>query len=223
MPLSTGDIAPDLILTDRDGKEWNIRSDAIAGNPIAIIFCPRLNSAGRRILENYVQQGGPLKAEGGRIFAVTLDKTDQLPDTFGFPVLWDRREQVFGDFRVPRDHPSTVILRRNHHVGGFFEGWPEEQVGGAIALVQSLGWERKTVLMGVHPPVLLIPDAFSKDDCSRLIDIFQKKGQAFVDPQPAINLMNGSDYKMRIPEHMREDQIDHFSLKKVPWNFSAID
>ena len=214
MPLSIGDIAPDLILTDRDGKEWNLRSDAIAGNPIVIVFCPRLNSAGRKILENYVRQAEPLKAEGSRIFAVTLDKTDQLPGTFDFPVLWDRREQVCGDFRVPRDRPSTVVLRRNHHVGGIFEGAPEEQIGSTIALVRSLDWERKTVLMGIHPPVLLIPEAFSKDDCARLIEIFHKKGQVFVDPQPAMNLMNGSDYKMRIPEHMREDRIDHFFFER---------
>lgn len=38
MPLSIGDIAPDCILPDREGKEWNLGSDAVAGNPIAIVF-----------------------------------------------------------------------------------------------------------------------------------------------------------------------------------------
>ena len=74
MPLSIGDAAPDLILTDRDGKEWNIRSDAIAGNPIVIIFCPRLNSAGRKILENYIQQAETLMMGPTRFQSIRFRK-----------------------------------------------------------------------------------------------------------------------------------------------------
>jgi predicted 2-oxoglutarate/Fe(II)-dependent dioxygenase YbiX len=68
--------------------------------------------------------------------------------------------------------------------------------------------------MRMHPPVLLIPDAFSRDDCTRLINVFETRGQVFVEPQAARDFMKGADYKMRIPEHMREDRVDHFFYEK---------
>lgn len=103
------------------------------------------------------------------------------------------------NFRAARDLPSTALLRRNHHIGGIFDPAGEEEVEDAIALMRSLAWERNTVLMGIHPPVLLIPEVFSRNDCSVSSRFSRKKRHAFVDPQLAVDLMNGSDYKMRIP------------------------
>ena len=69
--------------------------------------------------------------------------------------------------------------------------------------------------MRMHPPVLLIPEAFSQEDCAKLIEIFHTRGQNFVNPnQPALDYF-GADYKMRIPEQMREDRIDHFFHDKA--------
>ena len=186
-------------------------SDLIAGNPTVVVFCPR--SDGKQILDCYARTSEALIAEGARIFAVTLDKPNSSSQT-NFPILWDQREQVFGSYGAPRDHPSTVVIRRNYHVGGIFKGESEEQVASTIGLLKALGWERKTTLMSMHPPVLLIPEAFSREDCARLIDIFHKKGHVLFDPQPAIDLNKGADYKMRIPEHMREDRVDHFFFEK---------
>jgi hypothetical protein len=143
-----------------------------------------------------------------------LDKTDSVSSNVNFPVLADRREQVFGSFGMSRDQVSTIVLRRNHHAAGIFNGDRESQFESALTLLRCLGWERKPSLMPIHPPVLLIPEAFSREDCVHLIDIFNTKGQVFLDPQPAVDLNKGSDYKMRIPEHMREDRIDHFFFEK---------
>jgi hypothetical protein len=126
---------------------------------------------------------------------------------------------VFKSFGASREHPSTVVLRRNYHVAGIFKGEAEDQVARVVALLQSLEWERKPTLMLGHPPVLLIPEAFSREDCEWLIDIFHKKGQVLFDPQPAMDLNKGADDKMRIPEHMREDRIDHFFFENSTLEF----
>jgi hypothetical protein len=134
--------------------------------------------------------------------------------SFSFPVLLDRHQRAFANFSVPRDRGSTVVLRRNHHVAGILNGEPEAQSAAALSLVEGMAWERTTALMDVHPPVLLTPGVFSRDDCARLINTFETQGQVFVPPGPAMDYKGGADYKMRIPEHMREDRIDHFFFEK---------
>jgi 2OG-Fe(II) oxygenase superfamily len=98
------------------------------------------------------------------------------------------------------------VLRRNHHVAGILNGDPKAQVANTLLLLEGMARERKTVLMQTHPPVLL--------DCARLINIFETRGQVFVEPQATMDIVKGADYKMRIPEHMREDRIDHFFYEK---------
>jgi peroxiredoxin len=218
--LAAGDIAPDCILATADGKNVNLRSDSIAGNPIVLIFCPRLTGAGMEMLKDFSHHLDTFAANGARLFAITLDRIDagQVQE-IRFPVLSDRQEHVFRNFTAPQDQPSTVVLRRNHHVGGILDGEPQAQLSAARSLVESMAWERKTSLMRMHPPVLLIPEVLSREDCVELIDIFHTRGQTFLHPnQPALDHL-GTDYKMRIPEQMREDRVDHFFFDKSTVGF----
>jgi peroxiredoxin len=213
--LSKGDIAPDCVLPDVKGNEVNLRSDSVAGNPIVIMFCPRFSPPAKDLLKCFSERIESFSANGARLFAVTMDKTETASaQNLAFPILIDRREQVFASFSAPRDRPSTTVLRRNHHVAGILNGDPQAQVAKTLLLLEDMARERETVLMHIHPPVLLIPEALSREDCASLINIFDTRGQVFVEPQAAMDLMKGADYKMRIPEHMREDRIDHFFYEK---------
>jgi hypothetical protein len=107
------------------------------------------------------------------------------------------------------------VLRRNHHVAGILNGDPKAQVANTLLLLEGMARERKTVLMQTHPPVLL--------DCARLINIFETRGQVFVEPQATMDIVKGADYKMRIPEHMRGAASTSSFTKGQPSRFSAID
>jgi hypothetical protein len=60
-----------------------------------------------------------------------------------------------------------------------------------------------------HSPALLIPPAFGIEDFRRLIDIFHTRGKTFFEQKVAADRL-GTDYKMRVPEHLREHRIDQF-------------
>jgi peroxiredoxin len=112
-PLSEGDIAPDCILADPNGNDVNLRSDSIAGNPIVIVLCPRLSTAGKELLTCFSQHLDSLSANGARLFALTLEKAElAASQKLNFPILLDRREKVFSNFSAPRERPSTFVLRR---------------------------------------------------------------------------------------------------------------
>jgi peroxiredoxin len=219
--LAVGDIAPDCILAGPDGIEVNLRSDSVAGNPIVLIFCPELTEAAQKAFARCSDRSKALTKNGARLFAITQNKIDTETTSLDFPVLLDRQGQIFGKFNAPQNRLSTVVLRRNHHVAGIFDGNFDAQISAALSLLEELAWERNTVLMHVHPPVLLVPDVFSRADCIRLINRFETEGQEFLQANKAADHLNGSDYKMRVHEHMREDRIDHFFFDKDTVAFLA--
>jgi peroxiredoxin len=220
--LSAGDIAPDCILPTTSGDEINLRGDAIAGNPIVLLFCAQQSVEAEAVIASFSKRLDSFTNNGARLFLVTSAKAEVVKsEKLDFPALLDPREQVFSNFCVVRDRPTTIVLRRNHHIAGVLSGEPETQAVNALSLVESMAWERQTALIRAHPPVLLIPEALSRDDCATIIDIFNKKGQTFLPSwdtngrlRAATDSLGGTDYKMRIPEHMREDRIDHFFFEK---------
>jgi len=207
--LAVGDIAPDCTMPDTGGNRVHLRSDSIAGHPVVLAFCPRRSAASNEILQKLAWRFEVFKANGAFVFAVSPSPISD--PTLPFPVLLDPEERVFAGFTVPRDRASIVVLRRNYHVAGIVVGEADGEVAAALSLVEGMAWERQTVLMPVHPPVLLLPEALTGDDCERLITAFDTTGQTFIErPPPIGDFLNGVDFKMRVPEHGRKDRIDHF-------------
>jgi hypothetical protein len=87
------------------------------------------------------------------------------------------------------------------------------QAQEALALAERLAAERRPVAMATHPPVLIVPDVLSSEDCRRLIRIYETRGNVFVEPGHGDDGMK-SDYKMRIPEYGRGDRIDHWIIDR---------
>ena len=193
----------------------DLLSDSIAGNPIVLAFCPRLSDGGKELLDRFATQFDILTTLGARIFAITSAAPDTPPtQEYKFPILLDQQWLTFNKFCAPQDHPMSIVIRRNYHVAGIFNAGCEVQVEQTLVLLKRLSWEREPVSMNVHPPVLLIPEVFSRDECKTLIHIFETTGQTFFQEKAANDYLKGADYKMRIPEHMREDRIDHFFFEK---------
>ena len=213
--LSPGDIAPRCKLPAIDGRIVDIGADDIAGNPIVLLFCPRFSEVAAEVLAGVAEALESFSDAGSRLFAITLDdanvaEAQQVP----FPVLLDRDSTVFGAFGVAMQAiPTTMVLRSNQHVTAILKSEPALQAAEALNHVERLAAEREPVMMTHHPPVLMVPDVLSADDCRDLIDIFRTRGQTFMPPGPGIDYI-GTDYKMRIPEYGRADRIDHWIVDK---------
>ncbi|WP_342723593.1 2OG-Fe(II) oxygenase [Bradyrhizobium sp. B097] len=211
--LEPGDIAPDCKLPDTEGRVIHLRADSVSGRPLVLIFCPQPSASGREVLRSFSRNLGQLTAQAAHVYAISPEWDSSLD--VKFPILLDLSGQVFLDFSAPRDRPSIVILRRNYHVAAIFTGRQETLLPAALSVLQTTAWERETVSMQMHPPVLLVPEVLSHDDCARLIQAFEKRGQTYFEPQPVQDFLNGSDFKIRIPENGREDRIDHFFFEST--------
>jgi peroxiredoxin len=209
--LSAGDIAPPCAVPRLDGAVVDIRADAIAGNPIVLLFWPRLSKATSDAISGAVAANPSLSAAGARLFLITLENADVVrAQNIPVPVLLDGDGKVFERFGADtQGNPTTVVLRPNLHVMAILKSEPSRQAADALVHIERIAPERQTMAMGHHPPVLMVPDVLSPDECGRLIDVFETRGQTFVPPGPGIDYI-GTDYKMRIPEHGRSDRIDHW-------------
>ena len=209
--LSAGDIAPRCALPALDGGNVDLRADAIAGNPIVIIFCPKFLPAITEAVAALNATQRSFAAAGARLFVVMLESAKvAAAQSIPLPVLLDRDGEVFRAFNAnTNDLPTTVVLRPNQHVMAILKSAPQAQVAEALAQIERLAAERRPVLMAPHPPVLVVPDVLSPDDCRRLITVYETRGRTFMPPGAGIDYI-GTDYKMRIPEYGRRDRIDHW-------------
>jgi peroxiredoxin len=215
-PLAAGDIAPPCVLATPDGKSINLRSDDVSGYPLVIAFWPRFDAdaikAGMASLADALPA---LAGEGARVFAVTLVNARAASEAQSpVPVLLDRDGRAFAGYGAgTRDQPTTVVLRQNNHVYAVLKTKPVSQAAAALAAVRALLAERKSAAQTPHPPILVVPDVLSPEDCRRLIQVYETRGKVFVEPGHGYDQMT-TDYKMRIPEYGRADRIDHWIVDK---------
>jgi peroxiredoxin len=213
-PLGVGDIAPDVKLRALDGTRIDLNDDGIAGNPIVLVFCPRFAGTVAAALAGFRERAAALAGHGARLFAVTLEGAKAAAGhDLPCPLLLDREGEVFRAFSAARDLPTTVVLRPNHHVAAILKTEGDGQAAAALAVVEQVAAARQPVAMGIHPPVLVVPDVLSAEDCRRLVQVYETRGQVFVEPGHGDDHMT-TDYKMRIPEYGRLDRIDHWIVEK---------
>lgn len=215
-PLGVGDIAPPCALPTADGKTIDLLGDAIAGHPLVIAFWPRFDSeAVKAAMASLAAALPTLESGGARIFAVTLANTRAaLEAKSPIPVLLDRDGKAFAAYSAgTRDQPTTVVLRHNNHVQAILKENAGGQAEAALAAIRALIAERKTATPVPHPPILVVPDVLSPEDCRRLIQVYETRGKVFVEPGHGEDQMT-TDYKMRIPEYGRADRIDHWIVDK---------
>jgi peroxiredoxin len=215
MSLGVGDIAPACVLPDRDGTIVDLRGDAIAGNPLVIVFCPRFTPPVAQVVDEYCSRVQAISALGARLFVVTPSQAGAPPARdIPFPILRDADGKVFRAFAAEtKDYPTTIVLRPNQHVAAIVRSAPKAHIAEVLAVVERLAQERRPALMGPHPPVLMVPEVLTPAECRRLVGVYETRGNVFMPPGPGIDYI-GKDYKMRIPEHGRRDRVDHWIVEE---------
>lgn len=210
--LAPGDIAPRWDFMDRAGTEVHLTQDSIAGHWVVLCLHPTTERSASFKLEDLAACSARLQSLGARFFAVHADGGEAIRSAMApaIPALIDRQNAMTRQLGLAPPRPLTIVLRPDGHFAQFFDGALDRQLLAACALAERAVAADKTVTMSLrHPPVLLVPEVFSPAECRLLIDIFHAQGQIVLRKDRAIDYL-GADYKMRVPEHMREDRVDHF-------------
>jgi hypothetical protein len=195
-----GDIAPSFRLMAKGGEAVDPGSDLVSGKLLLLLFCPK----GAGLPAEAEGLGQAIVALDGRNVVAAPAGAHETPAPAGYELAFDADGAIFRMFNVLAE-PRIVLIAPNRHI--LYMGADADAARAALARIAPT---RQPVVMAAHPPVLVVPDVFSRADCQRLINIFAMQGQVFVEPGHD-NLPAGNhDVKQRIPDYGRQDRIDHW-------------
>ena len=187
--LSVGDVMPDWALIGPDGKPFSFYKDSVAGNILVVLFNPAPDTEATSQLSCFQLRLAAFKEAGARVYFVAGGAEQAHAHAReSIPCLLDHQRQISLCLR-PLGGPVAVVFRQNNHVAGVFCGDSDAQATSALETVRAIHAETATLLMDLHhPPVLLVPEVFSADECRELINIFHTKGQVYLEKEAALNL-----------------------------------
>lgn len=196
--IDVGDIAPGFRLVLKGGESFDLAADHISGRPIVLMFQP----AGAILPAGLSELGARIRAMGGRSLLIAA-AASEVPE--GFDLAPDPDGKTAASYGIGSE-AQIVTLAPNRHVAAV-----GADAAGATAALERIAARLESA--STHPPVLILPDALSRNDCQRLINIFAMQGQTFLEPGHGAPPPEIGDYKMRIPEYGRKDRIDHWVMQ----------
>lgn len=229
--LEVGDILPDFTVRDHNDELLNLDDDSVAGKPTLLVMLPGEVGAGHepllREIDAMAQRIGELASQAFVLTSSSPAALAELHQALGlsYALLADPQGKAFQSMGLAPaagtlvGAPITlVVLRANRHVAALFSYVEGRSLGQALSCLEGQAKERQPMAMTSHPPVLIVPDVFSAEDCQRLITIFNLEGNVWVEPGHGDKGMT-SDYKMKIPEYGRGDRVDHWVITPATRDF----
>lgn len=219
--LSVGDIAPPFALPNQAGDAFNLYGDNVAGNFVAIVFCPGDISAAIDQLRGFADCYEELRQKGIVVVAVSDEPLPRLVEfrdelALPFDLLSDEERRLLVGYGIstaekPADsQPVTLLLRPNLHCLEILRDGMH-----ARTVLQLVGTQRNLLVdsyLGFQPPILMVPDVFTRDECRRLIEIYNTPDVPMVKWSEMDDAVINGDVKTRVADYDREDRIDHFIM-----------
>ena len=205
--IEPGDIAPNFTLADQAGNRVELDADDVAGHFAVLLFCG--GTADGVTLQSFAAAAPSLAAHDAKLFAIGARGA-----AGGFVALSDPEGRCRAAYLGERSGETrVVVLAPNRHAIAVLDGGGDVAANAAAVISAAAARRRPTTVMTPHPPVLIVPDVFSREDCQRLITVFALQGHVWLQPQHG-GPMPAHDYKIRVPEYGRHDRIDHFIVNR---------
>lgn len=200
-----GDFAPNFHLPDETGKPVILRADRVAGRPVLLAFAPA---------EPDPAALAPLRAAGAELKemgAVALLVRDAAPPDnkallaqLELPVraISDpngKLRQAYG-----LDGASGirfVLLSPNQRIQAV-----EPELAPVLERLRREAARREDVAARPHPPVLVVPEALSRAECRKLIELCESPG--WPTRSVADHMREKGNYKIEINDYGRVDRVD---------------
>ncbi len=198
--LTPGDLAPNFVLPDQDGRNLMLYGRRVAGQPVVLAFCAGGEDASP-LRVALAQSWQKLEQAGIRLILVNRDSsatnaTSAAANNIDFPLVSDMDGRLMnaygiatdlnvGVVAVPPPPPALYLLNLNFRVVGLLRF--DRKAGDAKTLGDDMAQDvidrfteaippmEPQEVVG-HPPVLIIPNVFEEEFCQRLIALWESGG-----------------------------------------------
>lgn len=192
---------PPFALLDQNGRNATPLEDNVMGDPVLLVFDRNDVQGGLEdtigLLRALVGLHERLKGLVATIFVISRRSVDEnlrlaQAEYLPFGLLADEDGKVFQAYGIDLadapENPASVVVDSNGRVILTCEQMKiAEQVEGAFSCLQRLDAQRPRGALGLHPPVLVVPNAMDGGICERLIDtwhnpvpLFEGDGQVAI-------------------------------------------
>ena len=184
--MEAGDRIPNFMLKDQWGKNFELYT-SIYGGPIVLVIMS-FNDQGNTFLLRALNEKIPeFEAQNAHIFVVCNDTVESHAALsqeldLHFPLIADPENQVVDWFLSAVQVPAPIVLvldpnQRLHSLKQGANGDGAALPGEALKEVKKIAPKGKPRIISEMAPALLIPNVFSRDFCSRLIDLWENGKQ----------------------------------------------
>lgn len=200
-----GDFAPNFHLPDERGKPFILCADQVAGRPVLLAFMPAEPDAAAisalpkattelkelGVVALLVRDAPPaenaalLERHGLAIRAIS-DPGGKLRQAYGL----DEARGIF-----------FVLLSPNQRIQAV-----APELAPVLERLRHEALRREDIAARPHPPVLLVPEALSRADCRKLIDLCDSPG--WPTRTVADHMQEKGNYKIEINDYGRVDRVD---------------
>jgi peroxiredoxin len=200
-----GDFAPNFQLPDEKGKPFILRADQVAGRTVLLCFSPA---------EPDAATFGALRdaaAELKDLGAVALLVRDAAPPENA--ALLERHSLPLRAISDPSGKlrqaygldgaagAQFVLLSPNQRIQAV-----APELAPVLERLRREAARREDVAARPHPPVLIVPEALSRAECRRLIELCESPG--WPTRSVADHLQEKGNYKIEINDYGRVDRVD---------------
>ncbi len=220
-PLSPGDQVFEFDLYDDEGRPFNSASDYLAGRPLLLVFAPaEPDAASESELRAFCGLEEKLQTMGANRVLLSLEQDNEKLRAFKRRIQWpgaaisDPTGRVFAQYGLVKDEDMpgavglrTVVISPQRRISGIFDSpFLSDHANRCVeTIIRTSACEESFV--ADHAPVLIIPHVFSKQECVKLIDYYERESH-IVDFDRNNPAMKECDTKAPIWDHNRQDRID---------------
>ena len=215
-PLEPGDLLPAFALPDASGRIVSLKADAIAGKPTLLILCrDPARPENAELLKAFDDLSAEIAALGAQVFAITRQDQRELASAgetqgLSLPLLSDPDAATYAGFgHWPMTGAILLVVGANRHLRKLYSPAAVPQVAEALEDLRREAARRQPQSLAMHPPVLLVPDVLSPEDCRHLIHLYDTENDNWQEPAHGAKKQT-TNYKVRTPDYGRVDRVDHF-------------
>jgi peroxiredoxin len=189
MRAEIGHIAPPFALNDHKGENATPLEDKVMGDPVLLVFDRNpVDSDPENSAELLRTFAGLVAGLEGRTVTLLLisrrskEENARLADAEDIPfhLLTDSDGAVFDDYGIAlaadtAAPPASLIIDPNGRVAEICEGIETAaQIDQILTCLIAMHADKPHGRLGMHPPVLVIPNVLDGETCARLIETFDR-------------------------------------------------
>jgi len=197
-PLWAGALAMPFDIRDEDGRKLALADDHLSGKTLVLIF---LNDASEAtavpILKSFSSNRDTFERLRSTVVAIssTSDaahkRTLKRLSDFAWSIAGDSTGAVFASYGLHKENGTAVrivVLTPLRQVRVWFDTPDdiEETVSEIMSLLENSQVAEEARWAPPHPPILLIPNVLSAEECGQLVESFETGSPLMIRPPRGI-------------------------------------